>query len=92
MTEREMVSTHTDPLDLTPALMSPLQPHVIVLFGAAGDLARRKLLPGLMHLWQAGLLPECRIVGTSLESARTSAKIVLVLGLIATALVGVRLW
>ena len=68
MTGSEMVSTHTDPLDLTPALMSPLQPHVIVLFGGAGDLARRKLLPGLMHLWQAGLLPECRIVGTSLEA------------------------
>ena len=31
-------------------------------------------------------------VGTSLESARTSARIVLALGLIATALVGVRLW
>ena len=31
-------------------------------------------------------------IGTSLESARASAKIVLVLGLIATALVGVRLW
>ena len=28
--------------------MSPLQPHVIVLFGATGDLARRKLLPGLL--------------------------------------------
>src|SRR5438045_2187358 len=47
--------------------MSPLNPHVIVLFGAAGDLARRKLLPGLIHLAEAGLLPECRIIGTSLE-------------------------
>ena len=40
---------------------------MIVLFGATGDLARRKLLPGLLRLSQAGLLPECRIVGTSLE-------------------------
>ncbi|MEO7556884.1 MAG: glucose-6-phosphate dehydrogenase, partial [Acidimicrobiales bacterium] len=47
--------------------MTPLRPHVILLFGATGDLARRKLLPGLMHLWQAGLLPEFRIVATSLE-------------------------
>ena len=39
----------------------------MVLFGATGDLARRKLLPGLFHLAQAGLLPECRIVGTSLD-------------------------
>jgi glucose-6-phosphate 1-dehydrogenase len=40
--------------------------HVIVLFGATGDLARRKLLPGLFRLAQAGLMPErYRIVGTS---------------------------
>ena len=38
--------------------------HVIVLFGATGDLARRKLLPGLFHLHAAGLLPEeYRIIG-----------------------------
>ena len=48
-------------------LTNSLHPHVIVLFGATGDLARRKLLPGLIHLAQAGLLPECRIIGTSLE-------------------------
>jgi len=40
---------------------------VLVLFGASGDLARRKLLPGLFHLAQAGLLPECRILATSLD-------------------------
>ena len=47
------------------------QPHVIVLFGATGDLARRKLLPGLLRLFQAGLLEDCRIVGTSLEDLDT---------------------
>jgi glucose-6-phosphate 1-dehydrogenase len=31
---------------------------VIVLFGATGDLARRKLLPGIFHLFEAGLMPE----------------------------------
>jgi glucose-6-phosphate 1-dehydrogenase len=42
------------------------QDHVIVLFGATGDLARRKLLPGLYRLAQAWLMPErYRIVGTS---------------------------
>ena len=51
----------------SPSLMEPLHPHVIVLFGATGDLARRKLLPGLLHLSQVGLVPECRIVGTSLD-------------------------
>ena len=58
---------HSDPSDIVPTLMSPLKPHVIVLFGATGDLARRKLLPGLLHLARSGLLPERRIVGTSLD-------------------------
>jgi glucose-6-phosphate 1-dehydrogenase len=41
-------------------------PHVIVLFGATGDLAARKLLPGLDRLARAGLMPEgYRIIGTS---------------------------
>ena len=41
-------------------------PHVIVLFGATGDLAKRKLLPGLHHLFRAGLLPDhFRIVGSA---------------------------
>jgi len=58
---------HLDPTDIGSQLIPPLEPHVIVLFGATGDLARRKLLPGLFHLELAGLLPECRIVGTSLD-------------------------
>jgi glucose-6-phosphate 1-dehydrogenase len=37
-----------------------------VLFGATGDLAKRKLLPGLYHLFVAGLLPDkFALVGTS---------------------------
>ncbi|HET9761841.1 MAG TPA: glucose-6-phosphate dehydrogenase [Nocardioidaceae bacterium] len=47
------------------------QPHVVVLFGATGDLSRRKLLPGLLHLYEAGLLRDCRIVGTSLDDLDT---------------------
>ncbi|QGN58592.1 glucose-6-phosphate dehydrogenase [Nostocoides sp. HKS02] len=42
-------------------------PHVIVLFGATGDLARRKLLPGLAHLAASELAPDIRVIGTSLE-------------------------
>jgi glucose-6-phosphate 1-dehydrogenase len=42
-----------------------LQPHVIVLFGATGDLAARKLLPGLLHLSMSGLMPEYRVIGSS---------------------------
>ncbi|MBX7430649.1 glucose-6-phosphate dehydrogenase [Mycobacterium sp. Y57] len=42
-------------------------PFVIVLFGATGDLARRKLLPGIAYLEQSSLTPDIRLVGTSLE-------------------------
>jgi glucose-6-phosphate 1-dehydrogenase len=45
----------------------PLDPHVIVLFGATGDLAKRKLLPGLAYLDQSELAPDIQIVATSLE-------------------------
>jgi glucose-6-phosphate 1-dehydrogenase len=39
---------------------------VIVLFGATGDLAKRKLLPGLFHLAKSGLLPHgYRIIGSA---------------------------
>src|ERR1700739_4429164 len=44
-----------------------LDPHVIVLFGATGDLAKRKLIPGLAYLDQSALAPSIRVVGTSLE-------------------------
>jgi glucose-6-phosphate 1-dehydrogenase len=44
-----------------------IDPHVIVLFGATGDLSRRKLLPGMAHLVLSELAPDIRIIGTSLE-------------------------
>jgi len=44
-----------------------IAPHVVVLFGATGDLARRKLLPGLTHLSLSELAPDIQVVGTSLE-------------------------
>jgi glucose-6-phosphate 1-dehydrogenase len=43
------------------------EPHLIVLFGATGDLARRKLLPGILHLLESDLVPESRIIGVSLD-------------------------
>jgi len=42
------------------------EPCVIVIFGASGDLTKRKLLPALYHLEQAGLLPkEFAVVGVA---------------------------
>ena len=51
-----------------PAGVGPKAPQVVVLFGATGDLSKRKLLPGLFHLVTGGFIPECRIVGTSLDA------------------------
>jgi glucose-6-phosphate 1-dehydrogenase len=50
-----------------PPGVGPRFPQVVVLFGATGDLARRKLLPGLYHLSSAGFIPACRIIGVSLD-------------------------
>ena len=33
-------------------------PCIVVIFGASGDLTKRKLLPALFHLEQQGLLAE----------------------------------
>jgi len=44
-----------------------MKPVTVVLFGATGDLSRRKLLPGLLHLFETGLIPDLQIIGTSLD-------------------------
>lgn len=47
-------------------------PQVVVLFGATGDLAARKLLPGLLRLESAGLMPDdYRIIATSRQERST---------------------
>jgi glucose-6-phosphate 1-dehydrogenase len=44
----------------------PVHPTVLVLFGATGDLARRKLLPAIYNLAQDGALPQrFHIVGVA---------------------------
>jgi glucose-6-phosphate 1-dehydrogenase len=49
----------------TPEYKRP-ENHIVVLFGATGDLAKRKLLPGWFHLYTAGLLPrEFRLIGSA---------------------------
>src|SRR5580700_8488976 len=47
--------------------------HIFVMFGATGDLAKRKILPGLFHLAVAGLLPRnYRIIGCSRRASALS--------------------
>jgi len=57
--------TVTEPVAAAAAERVP-EDHVIVLFGATGDLAKRKLLPGMFHLARVGLMPRnFRIIGTA---------------------------
>ncbi|MCA0927707.1 glucose-6-phosphate dehydrogenase [Ruegeria profundi] len=44
----------------------PVNPFDLVLFGATGDLAQRKILPGLYHRFEVGQMPEdACIIGTA---------------------------
>ena len=38
-------------------MAAELLPQAAVIFGASGDLTRRKLLPAFWHLWHQGRLP-----------------------------------
>ena len=53
----------------TQTSMMEMEQHIskrIVIFGAAGDLCKRKLIPSLYELWKKNLLPEgLLIVGSS---------------------------
>jgi glucose-6-phosphate 1-dehydrogenase len=57
-------STTTTPA--TPQLERTPDPCIVVIFGASGDLTKRKLLPALYHLEQSGLLPhDFAVVGVA---------------------------
>jgi glucose-6-phosphate 1-dehydrogenase len=51
----------TTEIAVTPATLQTERtpdPCIVVIFGASGDLTKRKLLPALYHLEQSGLLPK----------------------------------
>jgi glucose-6-phosphate 1-dehydrogenase len=50
-----------------PPGVGPKYSQVLVLVGATGNLSQRKLLPGLFRLICAGFIPNCRIIGVSLD-------------------------
>jgi glucose-6-phosphate 1-dehydrogenase len=56
-----------------PPGVGPKFPQVLTLVGATGDLAQRKLWPGLFHIITAGFIPACRIVGVSLDAMDVDA-------------------
>ncbi len=55
-----MSSTPTAPADVDASKKGERipEPCIVVIFGASGDLTKRKLLPALYHLDQSGLLPQ----------------------------------
>jgi glucose-6-phosphate 1-dehydrogenase len=68
MSTKEIIAT---PVSLQPE-RTP-DPCIVVIFGASGDLTKRKLLPALYHLEQSGLLPkDFAVVGVARRPLETS--------------------
>ena len=63
-----------------PPGVGPKYPQVLTLVGGTGDLAQRKLWPGLFHIVTAGFIPSIRIVGVSLDQMDTEGFRALVRG------------
>jgi glucose-6-phosphate 1-dehydrogenase len=54
----------TNPIDqLQPATLPHAEPCILVIFGASGDLTRRKLMPALFHLVHEGAMLDFSILG-----------------------------
>ena len=59
MSKADFVMTPDFVKDATPSAKNRKpDPTIFVLFGASGDLTKKKLLPALFHLYEGGLLPE----------------------------------
>ncbi|PPK87642.1 glucose-6-phosphate 1-dehydrogenase [Neolewinella xylanilytica] len=39
-------------------MANPIDPHILIIYGASGDLAQRKLIPAVFDLYRGGYLPE----------------------------------
>ena len=65
--EKQQEREGNDPNPLTEGLERlPIHPTTLVIFGATGDLAKRKLLPAIYNLAHEGALPErFNLVGVS---------------------------
>src|SRR2546430_12906675 len=63
----QMAVTTQEPNPLTEGLERlPVHPTTLVIFGATGDLAKRKLLPAIYNLAHEGALPErFNLIGVS---------------------------
>jgi len=60
------------PENLSPA--APAPPCTLVIFGAAGDLTKRLLIPSIYNMRQAGLLQDgFQVIGWSATTRPTAA-------------------
>ncbi len=60
------VKISPEDLAATKSSLQVPEPTIVVIFGASGDLTKRKLLPALFHLEQANLLPhEFAVIGVA---------------------------
>ena len=70
---------HISPAAVAPVSQQPERtpdPCVVVIFGASGDLTKRKLLPALYHLEQANLLPkDFAVVGVARRRGENAAAV-----------------
>lgn len=55
------------PLEISRPVLPTAEPCVVVIFGASGDLTRRKLIPALFQLKRDGCLKSFRILGIGRE-------------------------
>src|SRR5579862_3120805 len=63
MTTVKWIEPEAGASDATAGVGIP-EPCCLVIFGATGDLASRKLFPSVHGLWSKGLLPrQCALVG-----------------------------
>mgnify|MGYP000332344463 FL=1 len=64
-----LYSTVSANISEDPSMVSrviPVNPFDLVIFGGTGDLARRKILPGLFRRFCAGQMPaDARIIGAA---------------------------
>jgi glucose-6-phosphate 1-dehydrogenase len=61
-----MLDNHDTPAPPAPRIGKPADPCIMVIFGASGDLTRRKLIPALYNLAKAQLLSrEFAVIGVS---------------------------
>jgi len=69
--------------EVTQCLGEPTEPANIVIFGAGGDLTKRKLIPALVKMLRCGLLhPKSKIIGVLKERTREAWLDTLLQGLI----------